>query len=193
MHTKSQSYIEIEDLYSADKCIMWSCFIGRSFLVVLKVTSAMSSVWWSLLVDQNVSGRKVRCLVHTEICLILSQYTEIFVSLQMGKGPRSRSIGGSNLWIKHQTSPSWSSFSPHHSLTFTAASIQVQVTLLSLFFFILHLCPVITDKLYCFFFYYSVALVVCTRLKLIRSAVDRATTFEYLTNTSLTQIYCTGK
>lgn len=36
------------------------------------------------------------------------------------------------------------------------------------------------------------ALVVCTRLKLIRSAVDGATTFDYLTNTSLTQVYCTG-
>ncbi|KAK9972218.1 hypothetical protein ABG768_025541 [Culter alburnus] len=39
---------------------------------------------------------------------------------------------------------------------------------------------------------YPMALVVCTRLKLIRSAVNRATTFEYLTNTSLTQVYCTG-
>ncbi|XP_042583023.1 RPA-related protein RADX [Cyprinus carpio] len=39
---------------------------------------------------------------------------------------------------------------------------------------------------------YPMALLVCTRLKLIRSAVDRATTFEYLTNTSLTQVYCTG-
>ncbi|XP_076828256.1 RPA-related protein RADX isoform X2 [Brachyhypopomus gauderio] len=36
------------------------------------------------------------------------------------------------------------------------------------------------------------ALVVCTRLKLIRSTVGRTTTFEYLTNTPLTQVYCTG-
>ncbi|KAF4111427.1 RPA-related protein RADX [Onychostoma macrolepis] len=39
---------------------------------------------------------------------------------------------------------------------------------------------------------YPMALLVCTRLKLIRRAVDRATTFDYLTNTSLTQVYCTG-
>nr|XP_055053152.1 RPA-related protein RADX [Misgurnus anguillicaudatus] len=39
---------------------------------------------------------------------------------------------------------------------------------------------------------YPMSLVVCTRLKLIRSTVDRATTFGYLTNTSLTQVYCTG-
>ncbi|XP_056603493.1 RPA-related protein RADX isoform X2 [Triplophysa dalaica] len=39
---------------------------------------------------------------------------------------------------------------------------------------------------------YPLALLVCTRLKLIRSAIDRTTSFEYLTNTSLTQVYCTG-
>ncbi|XP_051505862.1 RPA-related protein RADX-like [Myxocyprinus asiaticus] len=39
---------------------------------------------------------------------------------------------------------------------------------------------------------YPMALVVCTRLKLIKCTVDRATSFEYLTNTSLTQVYCTG-
>ncbi|XP_057201277.1 RPA-related protein RADX isoform X2 [Triplophysa rosa] len=39
---------------------------------------------------------------------------------------------------------------------------------------------------------YPMALLVSTRLKLIRSAMDRSTSFEYLTNTSLTQVYCTG-
>ncbi|TRY64674.1 hypothetical protein DNTS_006382 [Danionella cerebrum] len=38
----------------------------------------------------------------------------------------------------------------------------------------------------------AVALLVCTRLMLFRGAVDRATAFEYLTNTPLTQVYCTG-
>ncbi|XP_066538043.1 RPA-related protein RADX isoform X2 [Hoplias malabaricus] len=36
------------------------------------------------------------------------------------------------------------------------------------------------------------ALVVCARLKLIRKTVGRVTAFEYLTNTPLTQVYCTG-
>ncbi|KAM9501111.1 RPA-related protein RADX [Clarias gariepinus] len=36
------------------------------------------------------------------------------------------------------------------------------------------------------------ALVVCTRLKLIRNTVSTGTTFEYLSNTSFTQVYCTG-
>ncbi|XP_026877599.2 RPA-related protein RADX isoform X1 [Electrophorus electricus] len=36
------------------------------------------------------------------------------------------------------------------------------------------------------------SLVVCTRLKLIRNTVGSATAFEYLTNTPLTQVYCTG-
>ncbi|KAF4089342.1 hypothetical protein AMELA_G00065270 [Ameiurus melas] len=36
------------------------------------------------------------------------------------------------------------------------------------------------------------ALVVCTRLKLLRNTVSSATTFEYLSNTSFTQVYCTG-
>ncbi|XP_072543964.1 RPA-related protein RADX [Salminus brasiliensis] len=38
----------------------------------------------------------------------------------------------------------------------------------------------------------SMALVVCTQLKLIRNTIGRATAFEYLTNTPLTQVYCTG-
>ncbi|XP_036452198.1 RPA-related protein RADX [Colossoma macropomum] len=36
------------------------------------------------------------------------------------------------------------------------------------------------------------ALLVCTRLKLLRNTVGRATAFEYLTNTPITQVYCTG-
>ncbi|KAK3546404.1 hypothetical protein QTP70_026285 [Hemibagrus guttatus] len=36
------------------------------------------------------------------------------------------------------------------------------------------------------------ALIVCTRLKLIRNTVGSATTFDYLSNTSFTQVYCTG-
>ncbi|KAB5579453.1 hypothetical protein PHYPO_G00195230 [Pangasianodon hypophthalmus] len=36
------------------------------------------------------------------------------------------------------------------------------------------------------------ALVVCTRLKLIKNTVGSATAFEYLSNTSFTQVYCTG-
>lgn len=43
-----------------------------------------------------------------------------------------------------------------------------------------------------FLFSFSVALVVCTRLKLIRNTVGSATTFQYLSNTSFTQLYCTG-
>ncbi|XP_060790302.1 RPA-related protein RADX isoform X2 [Neoarius graeffei] len=39
---------------------------------------------------------------------------------------------------------------------------------------------------------HPLALVVCTRLKLIRNTVGSATTFEYLSNTSFTQVYCTG-
>ncbi|KAG7330094.1 hypothetical protein KOW79_006316 [Hemibagrus wyckioides] len=36
------------------------------------------------------------------------------------------------------------------------------------------------------------ALIVCTRLKLIRNTVGSATTIDYLSNTSFTQVYCTG-
>uniref|UniRef100_W5KJ51 Si:ch73-71d17.2 n=1 Tax=Astyanax mexicanus TaxID=7994 RepID=W5KJ51_ASTMX len=36
------------------------------------------------------------------------------------------------------------------------------------------------------------ALVVCTRLKLLRKTIGTTTSFEYLTNTLLTQVYCTG-
>ncbi|KAI5104185.1 hypothetical protein C0J45_5811 [Silurus meridionalis] len=39
---------------------------------------------------------------------------------------------------------------------------------------------------------HPMALVVCTRLKLLRNAVGSATTFVYLTNTPFTQVYCTG-
>lgn len=37
------------------------------------------------------------------------------------------------------------------------------------------------------------ALVVCTQLKLVKTTISSATNFDYLVNTPLTQVYCTGR
>ncbi|KAJ8338129.1 hypothetical protein SKAU_G00370950 [Synaphobranchus kaupii] len=39
---------------------------------------------------------------------------------------------------------------------------------------------------------HPMAILVCTNVQLMRVSPDRATSFQYLTNTSLTQMYCTG-
>ncbi|KAG7464578.1 hypothetical protein MATL_G00167080 [Megalops atlanticus] len=39
---------------------------------------------------------------------------------------------------------------------------------------------------------HPLSILVCTNLQLVRTAPDRPSSFQYLTNTSLTQVYCTG-
>ncbi|XP_035267177.1 RPA-related protein RADX isoform X1 [Anguilla anguilla] len=39
---------------------------------------------------------------------------------------------------------------------------------------------------------HPMAIMVCTNVQLMRVGPDRTTSFQYLTNTSLTQVYCTG-
>lgn len=197
MDTKSQSqyprvsYIEIQDLYSSEKCIMWSFY--RQELPSCPQGHICDVIGVVIFVGRPERVRKKGKMfgIHKKYSFSYANRLKYF-SLQMGKGQRSRSIDGSNWQIEHQTSQSRSSFSPRHSLTFKAVSIQVpRHCIFSLLFSVSVLLLQTNCIVFCFF--NSVALLVCTRLKLIRSAVDRATTFEYLTNTSLTQIYCTGK
>ncbi|KAI1898765.1 hypothetical protein AGOR_G00075740 [Albula goreensis] len=39
---------------------------------------------------------------------------------------------------------------------------------------------------------HPMSILVCTNVQLVRVTPDRSTSFQYLTNTSLTQVYCTG-
>lgn len=197
MDTKSQSqyplepYTEIEDLYSSEKCFMWSFY--RQEIPSCPQGHICDVIGVVIFVGRPERVRKKGQMFGTHRNMLYFKPVD-WNTFFLVDGQRSEMEEYRWLQLADRTSDK-----PITIKLFSTSQPDIQSRVYPstrhCIFSLLFSVSVLLLQTNCIFFSFfnTVALVVCTRLKLIRSAVNRATTFEYLTNTSLTQVYCTGK